>query len=301
MPEGLGNITSLKVLDLSATAIKELPSSIEFFIGLTSLDPADCKNFVLLPSTICSLKSLYKIYLSRCSKIVNLSENLENLKDLVKLFLCETAIVVLPSSIGHLTTLKKLCLRDCKNLVCLPSTICSLKMVQYLNITRYSKIVSLPENLGNMESLDALLLGGTAIKQLPSSTVHLKRLTSVVFEGSQLSSSSFDSMPTSHDPVGVLLRNLPYMHIKKFDLSDCNPSAIPSNIDCLSSLKELHQSGNDFASLPESVSQLSSLTILNLSGGKRLQSLSNIPSKVHSIGLHNCTSLERLPEPQNDF
>ena len=134
--EDLGNITSLKVIDLSATAIKELPSSIEFLIGLTSLDLTDCKNFVLLPSTICSLKSLYKIYLSGCSKFVNLLENLENLKDLHKLFLSETTIEVLPSSIGCLTTLKKLCLRDCKKLVCLPSTFCSLKMVQYLNITR---------------------------------------------------------------------------------------------------------------------------------------------------------------------
>ena len=109
-------------------------------------------------------------------------------------------------------------------------------MVQYLNDTRLSKIVSLPENLGNMESLDALLLGDTAIKELPSSTVHLKRLTRVVFEGNQLSSSSFDSMPTSHDLVGVLLRNLPCMHINKFDLSDCNLSAILGDINCLSSL-----------------------------------------------------------------
>ena len=47
--EDLGNITSLKDLNLSGTAIKELPSSVGFFIGLTSLYLIDCKNFVLLP------------------------------------------------------------------------------------------------------------------------------------------------------------------------------------------------------------------------------------------------------------
>ena len=71
--------------------------------------------------------------LKNCQLVGELGESQRS----AKLFLRETAIVVLPSSIGHLTTLKKLCLRDCKNLVCLPSTICSLKMVQYLNITRY--------------------------------------------------------------------------------------------------------------------------------------------------------------------
>ncbi|KAK9984835.1 hypothetical protein SO802_034360 [Lithocarpus litseifolius] len=287
LPKDLGNIVSLKMLYLNETAIKELPSSIEFLIGLATLDLKDCKKFVLLPSTVCSLKSLERMYLSRCPKFVNLPENFGNLKHLKVLGLEGTAIEVLPSSVGRLAALESLNLKDCKNLVCLPSSICNLKRVKYLNLTGCSKIDNLPENLGNMTSLMGLLLGGTAIKELPSSTIHLKQVQRVSFKGCQLSSSSLTSMPRN--------RNI--------DLSDCNLSAIPSGIDRFSIMEpfDLFLRGNDFVSLSESISQFSGLTRLYLDGCKSLRSLSNIPSKVYFICVDNCTSLERLPEPPNDF
>ena len=276
LPKDFGNIGSLYMLVLGGTAIKELPSSIEFLTGLAQLYLVDCKMFVLLPSTICSLKSLRSIRLSRCPKFVNLPENLGNLKRLIWLYLDGTAIEVLPSSVGCLAALQSLNLKDCKNLVCLPSTICNLKRVVFLDLTGCSKIANLPENMWNMESLSELSLGGTAIKELP-------------FKGCQLSSSSLTSMPSS--------RNI--------DLSDCNLSAIPSGIDCINQpfgySSNLFLRGNDFVSLPESMSQFSGLTRLYLDGCKSLRSLSNIPSKVYFICVDNCTSLEKLPEPPNDF
>ncbi|XP_065619192.1 disease resistance protein RUN1 isoform X2 [Quercus suber] len=298
LPKDLGNITSLKKLKLSGTAIKELPSSIEFLTSLEALILEDCKNFVPLPSTICSLKSLVLMYLSRCPKFVNLPENIGNLKHLSTLLLEGTAIEVLPSSIGRLAALKRLNLKDCKNLVCLPSTICNLKRVYHLDLTGCSKITNLPENLGNMESLGEFSLGGTAIKELPSSTIHLKQvLFSLSFKGCQLSSSSLTSMPRSHN----------------IDLSDCNLSAIPSGIvrnlsaipggiDCITEFRfNLFLRGNDFVSLPESISQFSGLVRLYLDGCKSLRSLPNIPSEVVFICVDNCTSLETLPELPNDL
>ena len=293
LPRDLGNITSLKELGLSKTAIKELPSSIEFLIGLTSLDLTDCKNFVLLPSTVCNLKSLEIMCLFICPKFVNLPGNFGNLKHLELLNFEGTAIEVLPS-VRRLAALKILILKDCKNLVCLPSTICNLKRVQYLDLTGCSKIANLLENLGNMESLTHLLLGGTAIKELPFSTIHLKWVYIVSFKVCQLSSSSLTSMPTITS-AGLI------------DLSDCNLSAIPSGVDCRTGiLCDLSLRGNDFVFLPESISQFSGLKRLYLDGCKSLRSLSNIriPSKVDLICVNNCTSLERLPErpePPNDF
>nr|POE93690.1 disease resistance-like protein csa1 [Quercus suber] len=201
-------MVSLKELTLCGTAIKELPSSVEFLLSLWSLNLTDCKNFVFLPSTICSLKSLSAIYRSGCSKFVNLPENLGNLEALHTFTLEGTAIEVLPSSIGHLIALRYLSLKDCKNLVCLPSTICNLMEVSFLDLSGCSKIVNLPENLGNMESLLNLHLHGTAIKELPSSTVRLQNVMGVCFSERQWPSSPFDSLPTSLDPVGVLLRLL---------------------------------------------------------------------------------------------
>ena len=259
LPNDLGNITSLGDLNLSGTAIKELPSSVEFLIGLKALILEDCKNFVPLPRTIFSLESLELLYLSRCPKFVNL-ENFGNLKHLTYLLLEGTAIEVLPSSIGRMAALKYLDLKDCKNLVCLPNAICNLKQVWHFDLTGCSKITNLPENLGNMERLSKLFLGRTAIKELPSSITHLKKLRYVSFKECQLSSSSLTSMPSS----------------AMIDLSDCNLSAIPSGIDRIQSgldgfsTEVLHLRGNDFVSLPESISQFSELARLYLDGCKSL-------------------------------
>ncbi|XP_030948230.1 disease resistance protein TAO1-like [Quercus lobata] len=264
LPKDFGNIVSLKEVYLSGTAINELPSSFGFLIGLTSLDLTNCKDFVLLPSTICSMKSLFTINLSGCSKFANLPENLGNLEGLYNLSLEGTAIKVLPSSVGRLTALRHLNLSDCKNLLCFPSNICGLKMLEYFNLSGCSKLVNLPENLGNFESLYNLSLKGTSIEVLSSSAGRLTALRSL-------------------------------------DIRDCkNLACLPDNIGCLFSLSELHLCGNNFFSLPESISQLSRIRMLNLDGCKRLRSLPDIPSQDCYINVNNCTSLERLPEsPKN--
>ena len=107
--------------------MKELPSLIQGLTVLTFFTLKDYKNLVCLPSTICSLKLLECLDLSRCSNCDNFPENLGNFKGLKMLFLSGIAIKELPSSIEGLTTLTFLILEDCKNLECLPSAICSLK------------------------------------------------------------------------------------------------------------------------------------------------------------------------------
>ena len=121
--ENLGNVEGLEKLDLSRTAIKELPSSIERLTNLTVLTLKDCKNLMHLPNAIWSLKLGNSLDLSGCSKFYNLLENLENVEGLEKLDLSGTAIKVLPSSIGRLTNLTVLTLKDYKNLVHLPNAI----------------------------------------------------------------------------------------------------------------------------------------------------------------------------------
>ena len=95
-------------LNLSETAIKEFPSSIEGLTTLNLLTLNDCKNLVCLPSTICSLKLMECLDLSRCSNCDNLPENLGNLKGLKELYLSGTAIKELPLSIEGLTALTSL-------------------------------------------------------------------------------------------------------------------------------------------------------------------------------------------------
>ena len=177
LPENLGNLKGLKYLYLSGTSIKELPSLIEGLTVLTFFTLKDCKNHVSLPSTICSLKLLECLDLSGCSNCDNLPENLGNLKSLMELFLSGTAIKELPTSIDGLADHTFLTVKDCKNLVCLPSTICSLNLLECLDLSGCSNCNKLLGKLGNLQGLKKLFLGGTTIKELPSSIENLKALT----------------------------------------------------------------------------------------------------------------------------
>ena len=288
LPKNLGNLKALKELDLSRTPIKEFPSSIEGLTSLTLLTLRYCKNLVCLPSTICNLKSLECLDLYWCSNFDNLPNNLGNVKGLKKLDLSRTAIKELPSSIEHLTNLTLLTLRYCTNLVRLSSTICSLKLLNPLDLFGCLKFDNLPENIGNMEGLEVLNLCWTAIKEVPSSIVLLKNLKQLNIHGWKLSdfysqpaslesmtalqtssiflptspprkrllpSSLYFSLPTSPVPMGLLLptlsglQSLTYLYLR-----DCDISSIPNDIGCLSSLECLNLSGNNFVSLPDSMS-----------------------------------------------
>ena len=63
----------------------------------------------------------------------------------------------------------------------------------------------------------------------------------------------------------------------------------------------LRLSGNDFVSLPESISLLFNLRWLYLDGYKRLPSLPDLPSKVERLSVNDCTSLQRLSGPENNI
>ncbi len=93
-----------------------------------------------------------------------------------KLYFGDTTISHLPSSIGNLTSLASLDLKDCKNLVSLPSTTFILKLLKLVNMSGCLKLERLPKNLGNAESVKVLDLSGTAITQVPSSIGRLENL-----------------------------------------------------------------------------------------------------------------------------
>ena len=133
---------------------------------------------------------------------------------------------------------------------------------------------------------------GTFIKKSHFSTVFLESLNEMCFRGCQWPSFSFDLMR-------MLLRFC--IHVNNLDLNDCHLLEIPNNIGHLYDLVTLRLSGNDFVSLPVSISHLFNLRWLYLDSCKRLRSLPNLPSKDKFISVNNCTSLERLPRPKYIF
>ncbi|KAJ4716785.1 Disease resistance protein [Melia azedarach] len=139
-PEIMESMECLSELLLDGTAIKDLPSSLDFLLGLVLLNLKDCKNLQSLSTaTIHGLKRLKVLNLSGCSKLRKFPEIMERMECLSELSLDGSAIEELPLSIKLLSGLTLLNLSNCNNLVRLPSTINGLKSLKTLNLSGCSK------------------------------------------------------------------------------------------------------------------------------------------------------------------
>ena len=143
----------LSELYLDGTAIIELPSSICYAIKLTLLSLRNCINLECFPS-IDGLVFLEKLILSGCSKLEKFMDISQPMPCLSELYLDETAITELPSSIAFATQLVRLVLRECKNLLSLPSSICELTHLEILSLPGCSNLGNCKE--ANLRNIDAL-------------------------------------------------------------------------------------------------------------------------------------------------
>ena len=104
-PEIKGNMRELRVLDLSGTAIMDLPSSITHLNGLQTLLLQECSKLHQIPSHICYLSSLEKL-------------NLEG-----------GHFSSIPPTINQLSRLKALNLSHCNNLEQIPELPSRLRLL----------------------------------------------------------------------------------------------------------------------------------------------------------------------------
>ncbi|KAL5577260.1 hypothetical protein UlMin_018959 [Ulmus minor] len=186
---------SLFWLDLSGTAIDQLPSSIESLPYLTDIYLRDCKRLQSLPTRIYKLKELTRLNLCGCSKFENFPKILEPMMNLSNLNLSGTAIKELPSSVENLANLEQLDLGICENLRFLPNSICT----QFLDLYGYSQLIQwpiptdgfcylsslslynckaleFPVWLSCLSSLENLYLSGKFVDEIPASIKQLSKL-----------------------------------------------------------------------------------------------------------------------------
>ncbi|KAL6316791.1 hypothetical protein AAG906_021091 [Vitis piasezkii] len=236
-PEIQGYMECLLELNLEGTAIVELPSSVVFLPRLVLLDMKNCKNLMIIPSNIYSLKFLGTLVLSGCSGLERFPEIME-----------------LPPSIVHLKGLQSLSLRKCENLKSLLNSICSLRSLETLIVSSCSKLSKLPEELGRLQFLMKLQVDGTAITQPPLSLFLLRNLKELFFRGCKGSTSN--SWISS-----LLFRLLHRENSDGIDLSGCNLTyrSINDNLGHLRFLEELNLSRNNLVTVPEEVNRLSHL------------------------------------------
>ncbi|XVF78197.1 hypothetical protein PTKIN_Ptkin14bG0110800 [Pterospermum kingtungense] len=268
-----------------------------------------CKSLRSLPTKI-GMESLETLILSGCSNLQRFPEIGGEMKCLVELYLDGTGIEELPYSIGHLSKLAMLNLKDCSNLLSLPSSIDGCKCLRTLNLSGCSKVETLPENLQQVETLEQLDLSGTAIRKPPTFIFQFKNLKVLSFNGCKGPPSKLrPKLPyffkllqrVSTDSMTLMLpaRLSGLSSLTRLNLSDCNlwEGAIPSDICCLSSLKQLDLSGNNFIYLPATLGRLSKLQYLGLSDCRELKSLPELLTSVEFVRIDGCTSLEVVADP----
>ncbi|GKD77910.1 NB-ARC domains-containing protein [Tanacetum coccineum] len=100
------------------------------------------------------------------------------------------------------------------------------------------------------------------------------------------------NLVTVHPSIEMLKR-LVVLNMTDFSLnfSYCNLEQVPESIGGLSCLKYLFLKGNNFTSLPESLSQLSELEDLYVDGCKKLEVLHELSPSLYIVSADDCTSL----------
>ncbi|XP_021821338.1 TMV resistance protein N-like isoform X2 [Prunus avium] len=293
-------IPNLEELDLEGCEkLGEVHSSIAVHKKLKVLILDECKSIKSLPSEL-EMDSLEFFSLRGCSKLKMIPEFGEHMQNLKTIYIHKTAIEQIPSSIEHLVGLVYLYISNCKSLLGLPSAICKLKSLTTLAMRGCSKVDKLSGELD---------LSGSAMRE---PLVAMKNLKNLTLRGSVASRDGIwcgldwlfgIRKSVDPDPWRLVLSSLNRLgSLTTLDLSDCNigEGAISDDIGCcLSSLKRLDLSGNNFVSLPSSIRFLSELLSLGLERCKRLEQLPDLPPKRPSliVRVDDCTSLKRLSDP----
>ncbi|KAL3522146.1 hypothetical protein ACH5RR_014980 [Cinchona calisaya] len=291
-------LTSLKVINVSQTAVKQLPLDIR---SLRQLCIRNCSELKELPF-VESIKGLQELDLSGSCNLENIEESFfKDLSCLRVLNLSKTKIKSLPA-ISNSHNLRHLLLSHCLYL----ETLGELNSMTKLEILDLSGCKALKEikgkSLENMHSLQKLDLSGTSITCLPSlssrdlrhlilkSCSNLNKLPSLEHLSSleELNLSGVGAVGES----GLEIEHM--VNLSTLDLSETQIKKLPF----LLKLKNLnHLSLRDCPSLSElpGVESLPKLEVLNLSGTavKDLPSLKNL-ANLQRLLLKGCLNLEKF-------
>ncbi|KAL1075324.1 hypothetical protein V6Z11_D11G353600 [Gossypium hirsutum] len=291
------------------------------------------QNLIKTPDFTTAPK-LETLIMEGCTRLVDVHPSIGVLKSLKLLNLRDCkSLRSLPTKIG-MESLETLILSGCSNLARFPDIDGKMEHLKTLHLSGCFKVEYLPENLQQSESLEELDLSETAIKEPSSFLSQLKKLKVLSFSGCK--GPSYKSRPNlpflfkviqgrRTNPIAPMLPLLSGLSsLRKLNLRDCNlcEGDIPRDISSLSSLTDVDLSGNNFISIPASLTQLSKLWFLDLSncnmctlGEADIHGLSSLSylylrgnnfitialaptqlSRLKLLGLSNCKMLKSLPE-----
>uniref|UniRef100_A0A1J3GQ11 TMV resistance protein N n=1 Tax=Noccaea caerulescens TaxID=107243 RepID=A0A1J3GQ11_NOCCA len=315
--------------------LEQLPKSIGSLSCLTNLNLSHCDRLANLQIHILEQPSPLESGLQRRKIIVHLPGEINKLSSLVNLSIDGRIHIQLLNLIG-----------DAEHISCIPKQqtpdellLSRCYVLKSLNIkrTRYNKdgssfscisfsdfhsltelklinlnILTIPDDIGQLQSLEKLDLSGNDFKSLPTSMTNLSRLKyarlsnciklvalpeltqlqTLKLSGCSNLRSLLNLSHAFHERVRYGLLEL--------GLDNCrNFKSLSYQVRQLTSLIHLDLSRHDFEEIPESIRELSSLGTLCLNNCKKIKSVKDLPESLKHLYAHGCDSLENVSLSSN--
>lgn len=264
IPQEIGLLQNLQLLDLSSNALDTLPTAIGHLKSLELLDVSK-NELASLPSEIGNLQRLQRLDLS--SNVLNkLPQEFCNLSNLQRLGLSNNHLTQLPANFSSLKNLQRLDLKG-NRLSKIGDELCTLPSLQRLGLGD-NLLKELPESFSQLTSLQRLYLGGNQLTILPDSFSELKELQRLYLSNNQLT-----TLPETFSQLGQL---------QLLDLRSNQIVGLPSGIGNLTELEYLDLGKNEMRVLLPEIAHLKKLELLDLSGN-RLREIAPEIAQIQSL------------------
>ncbi|KAF8406739.1 hypothetical protein HHK36_008831 [Tetracentron sinense] len=237
LPDSIGKLSSLVVLDLSENWITALPTTIGGLSSLMSLD-LHSNRILKLPKSIGDLLCLIYLDLGG-NRLTSLPSTLGQLAHLEELDLRANNLSFLPESIGTLTSLKKLKVEG-NRIEEIPYTIgqCS-SLVQLC--ADHNHLKALPEAVGVIESLETLSVRFNELESVPETLCYA---TTLIRLNIRNNFPNLHSLPRS---IGNLER------LEELDIRNNLMRVFPNSFQLLSRLHVLRAEENPLEEPPRQI------------------------------------------------
>ena len=311
-PNSLINLRKLESLNVNFSDGTEwfLPNDMSSMLSLKEFLPGQLKIPMESFAGIYTLPALEKLTISTIYLIGDMPEGISRLKQLKSLSLGGTNIYSLPDDIGDLAeNLTTLNLNGCQALASLGANIGKLVNLKTLTLSGCKVLKELPEGFGNLTSLTALdlsnceglerlssdignlqvstltLRGCKLLKEIPESFGELAKLTKLNF----YACAALETLPES---IGNLTK------VTEIDLSQCTAlTSLPTSLGQLTNLKKLIMPRTGLTTLSATISSLSALEELDVTGQGGTTGISGVAADV----FYGLTKLKKLSASNNSF